>query len=79
MYPVSGYPPLAAIREEVSDNGLPAPEDSMSRVSQEPSCDVFKEFYASSCILQPEQEFTVFDFIFLEIFSVIIIFIECKF
>ena len=62
MYPVSGYPPLAAIGEEVSDNGLPAPEDSMSRVSQEPSCNLFKEFYASSCILHPEQEFTVFDY-----------------
>ena len=71
MYPVFGYPPPAAIREEVSDKGLPAPEDSMSRVSQKPSCDVFTEFYASSCILQPEQEFTVFDFIFLEIFSII--------
>ena len=78
MYPVSRYPPLAAIREEVSDNGLPAPEDSVSRVSKKPSCDYSLEFHASSCILHPEQEFTVFDYC-LNIFSVIIIFIECKF
>ena len=78
MCPVIGHPPLAAIREEASDNGLPALEDSASRVSQKPSCDYSIEFHASSCILHPEQEFTVFNYC-LNIFSVIIIFIECKF
>jgi hypothetical protein len=74
MCQVIGHPPLAAIREEASDNGLPALEDSVSRVSQKPSCKYSIEFHASSCILHPEQEFTVFSY-FLDIFSVIIIFI----
>ena len=41
MCQVIGHPPLAAIREEASDNGLPALEDSVSRVSQKTQLRLF--------------------------------------